>query len=343
VAVVAASCNGGEKPDTSEAIERTFAFSGRSPTSCTAIDLGGLLGGKTVIVRFKLQNNTSTPFRIKQSSMGANWMKAKVSSDVIESQNSVDLEIEMKVPTKFIKDTVTTTVRIEESETSVLQLGLTYRPLGIACFRTDAVSHNLLHNLKACEFRIPLLITPPSKAEDVVAFGSGNFSSLQSKVISVDGEEFLSCKIKIPEEGEIAWGGELGIKDTRTGLTQTIPCFIGRELPIVILPRTTRFNLEKQRYEASVLIRDNRGVTPVADLARPKGNANDDISIGCVSDNGIKVDVESTKVGPTLYRVTLSLKTEEKKLFETKLPSKLHWQFGWEGGISEQKTNVAQR
>ncbi|MCF7959512.1 MAG: DUF1573 domain-containing protein [Pirellula sp.] len=319
-------------------VERKVSIASRSATDFTSIDIGELQAGADVTVRLSVGNLTSEPFKIKKITLGCSCMSGKAFGDVIEPGKEVIVEIKMKVPTKAQKESMTQPVRIDESDSSRFQFGFVFRFRGIACFRVDSVGHNLGHDSSRCEFKVPLLYTSPLEIGDIVLKGTGDLSVLSIRVVSDGNGQFAICTATVENTGELAWAGELIVQDKKSGISNAIPCFVGRESPVVILPGLIRFKASEKSWVANAIIRDNR----IADTPGVGGKTkvNDEISIGCATDNGVAIKVESNKVSASVYRVKLEINKAEVQSKSEKLPSNLRWQFGWNEGISEQTTRV---
>lgn len=293
------------------------------PLNTMSIDIGELEAGKKGSVTLTLSNNTASSFKISRIWVGCNCVDVKCFGDTIAPGGSVKANVAFAVPAKGTVRNSVQVIKFIENEESVIQLGINYELTGVANFAVAEVSPKALTGAKECDFRIPLFISRPVKATDILISGTGELKDIKCDIL-LDGDRYVArCKMPLKTVGEFALAGELKLEVPSRGTEHSIPCFIGRQSDIILMPSVVRFVLRDKYWTSEVTIRDNRDPS----------SHKDDLSIACQGDGDVKVTVDHTRV-KNLYRLKLSIPAELKSKI-TVVPNRLNWQVSWSGGISE--------
>ena len=323
--------NGNDRID-GFSISKSVSYSG-GIGSVVNVELGVVQAGGKGIVDIDIKNSSSRPFKVNKISVGCSCISAKCYGDNIEEDGSVHLSVEMAVPTRASAAKQSQFIKIEQSESEVIQLSLNYELAGVGCFKVNSISVNAPKSTEMVEFSVPILIAAPTSPDKLKIFGTGDLANLQASVVESNDGYSLKCTLPVSRSGDLALAGELFLKDISTGVENSISCYVDREGEVVVSPRVIHFSKRGDHWEAIAIVRSNNAVN----------NSQRELSIaGKVDNTNGSLVVESNAVRPGLFRVKLKLSHGPSDASSPiQFPKKIDWQIGWDGGIAEPSTKVA--
>lgn len=314
-------------------ITATHVFTSTSPLASPPINLGELPAGEKVHVVVELRNSSETEFRIKSVRPSCSCLSVKTSARQINSGESVSLLAELKVPKSATSDTLEQILMIDgEAEGEIIQIVFKSRLQGLCCFKTQSHHQNVPAGVTEIPVNFPVLITAPVTTADVVVLGTGDFAKVNG-AIERDGEGFVfRCKVPVPNKDSFSLSGEFILQHRQLDIKNSILCVFGRQPKMSLLPGVLHFVREGEKWHASAMVRVSRDQLK---------NSQDSLSI-MASFGKIPISLEETKISAGTVRVRIEIKDSDafnEGQAKWEPDSKIHWQVGWEGGISE--TDVA--
>jgi len=266
-------------------------------------DLGDLPIGEEGVINITLYNPTEKLFDIQEIKAGCACLSPQIKDAQIKPGDSTEFAFVLRTPQSSTKPLVTMSTRLILSDQSTINLAMQYRLQGLLVFQNPMIVVQLDHAYSSSEFKLPLVLTPPIKASELLIEPS---DSLRNVVFRLEGSEEQTALVGLVEDSEsvssTGLAGRVAVRSEEPPTEAMVDLIIRRAQPVTASPSVLRFVPDEagKTYSAKVLVRVNSSI-PVEE----KGNA----MIDCIIDG--RVPTATPKhLGNDVYSVDVKMSDE---------------------------------
>jgi Protein of unknown function (DUF1573) len=271
-------------------------------------NLGELQCDRKYKLELELLNNFNTDFAIQKIQTTCSCVNAVLRENRIPAGGStyLDMELSTEKPDKVNDAKRNYVIYIFYGEQESVNLIIEYSLAGLVSFKgassflTKAVTKSRTHS-----FEVPVLITAPVNEKNLLISSGEQFKEFKGTFVQKDGNQWVACRIAIPENFEKSIIERLTIEDPLSKQKAELPVIVEVRSRIAITPSVVQFVAEEndRQYKGRIVMRLDESILGFSDDGKRNEFA-PNISLDCKT--GAMKIASQERMGIGVYRIELA-------------------------------------